>query len=186
MDGTHGRAACGPVVVASLTQARKHHRRHGAVLTLHDPGMRPRIRPEGSWLRLSFEDLDDAHPGLWVATAGDVAAILAFGREHAALSILAHCQAGVGRSPAAALAILADRMGPGREADALASLLAQRPESCPNRLVARLADAALGRGGALMSALDAWEASEPRVARLRAARLRAFREGPGGYARKRA
>jgi hypothetical protein len=66
-----------------------------------------------------------------------------------------HCAAGVGRSPAAALVVLADRYGPGREADALEDLLVLRPEAVPNLALTAAADAELGRGGALLSVVVA-------------------------------
>jgi predicted protein tyrosine phosphatase len=78
-----------------------------------------------------------------------VAEALAFARlQNGAL--LVHCHAGISRSGAMAYALLAEALGPGREAQALEELLAQRPIIVPNGRVVMLADQVLGRGGALL------------------------------------
>jgi predicted protein tyrosine phosphatase len=81
--------------------------------------------------------------------------------------------AGIGRSGAARLAILADRLGPGQEADALAQLLTIRPEAVPNLALTRAADQVLGRGGRLTATVlaenerrAAWRALRARKAQL--------------------
>jgi predicted protein tyrosine phosphatase len=74
--------------------------------------------------------------------------------------MLIHCAAGVSRSAAAGLIVLAAR-NPGREAE-IARLLRQRgPWTDPNRLMIRLADDHLVRRGALVDALD--KMGEPRM-----------------------
>jgi predicted protein tyrosine phosphatase len=67
--------------------------------------------------------------------------------------VLIHCEAGVSRSPAAALIIYACLLGPGREREAMARVLAQRPVAMPNRRMVELADRMLGRGGRLLEML---------------------------------
>jgi predicted protein tyrosine phosphatase len=64
--------------------------------------------------------------------------------------VLIHCEAGVSRSPAAALIMYACWLGPGREREAMARVLAQRPVAIPNRRMVELADRMLGRGGRLL------------------------------------
>ena len=68
-----------------------------------------------------------------------------------------HCQHGVPRSAAVALAIIADEAGPGAEANAVAALLRQDDDARmqPNPLIVSLADAALFRYGHLDAALAA-------------------------------
>ena len=68
---------------------------------------------------------------------------------------IVHCQAGISRSTAAAYVLHATTLGPDREADALAAVLAVAPHAMPNRWVVRLADEALSRAGRLVAALDA-------------------------------
>ena len=91
----------------------------------------------------------------------DVADTLDFGRKHLGASLLIHCNAGVARSTAAALAILCDRLGPGREQEALDEMLRLRPIAVPNLLMVQHTDNLLGRGGALVACVDAWDSVLP-------------------------
>lgn len=177
----------GDIVVASLSQARKHKRRFDAVLTLEDPSCRPanRLRfyrqPAPPHLVLAFEDVDDDSLGVRVATREQVADALAFARTHSTGSLLVHCFHGVGRSAAVALAIMADRMGRGAERDALDRLLELRAEATPNLVVVKLADELLGRNGDLIAAISAWEAATPGISEKRAARLQLVQSSPHLY-----
>ncbi|NQE63579.1 hypothetical protein E1H18_3835 [Caulobacter sp. RHG1] len=69
-----------------------------------------------------------------------------------------------------ALAVLADRLGAGREHAAIEALLSIRPQATPNLVVIKHADACLNRAGALIAAVEAWEAATPRMAEARAMR----------------
>ena len=157
----------GGVAIGALKQAAKHKRKYDAVLTLEDPKARhwERLRfhsnPCPDHLILSFEDCDDEAFGFATMLPDQMDRVLAFGRRHAQGSLLVHCLHGIGRSTACALAIVADRMGPGREADAVAAVLALRPHATPNLVAVGLADAALGLNGALDAALAASEADNP-------------------------
>ena len=106
-------------------------------------------------LRLTFED----EPELGAPdgpTMSDVEEILMFGQLYAALDvpILVHCHAGVSRSAAAALLMLAQCLGPGRESEAVAALLASEGghRAWPNGAMIRMGDEALDRDGALVRA----------------------------------
>lgn len=81
-----------------------------------------------------------------------VTSLLAFGRGRDGTTLV-HCTAGASRSPACALILNAQRLGPGREMEA-AALTDVRP-CYPNSLVVRLGDELLGLKGALCAA---WEA----------------------------
>ncbi|HVV64212.1 MAG TPA: hypothetical protein VHC42_02000, partial [Rhizomicrobium sp.] len=63
--------------------------------------------------------------------------------------------AGISRSTAASYALLCDRAGPGAEREIAEDLRARAPHAQPNRLIVRLADEALGRGGAMARAIEA-------------------------------
>jgi predicted protein tyrosine phosphatase len=179
----------GSVCVLGLSRANKTKRRYDAVLTIEDPRTRPgdRLRftakPCPAHLVLKFEDCDDASFGYAVATPDHLNRILDWGRTHAEASLLIHCRHGVGRSAAAALAILADRLGPGREEEAMATLLAIQPEATPNLVLIGHADAALGRDGALLAALARSEDADPIKGRTRTARRKLATERPELFTR---
>lgn len=179
----------GGVTVAGLSQARKHKRRFDAVITVEDPACRPadRLRfsrhPAPPHLVLTFEDVDHDTLGVRVATREQVSEALEFASAHKGGALLVHCFHGVGRSAAIALAILAERLGAGRERDALTELLRIRPEATPNLVVVKLSDEILGRGGDLVSTLAEWEATEVGVREKRQARLDFVQAHPELYSR---
>jgi predicted protein tyrosine phosphatase len=109
--------------------------------------------PTTPTLDLEFEDLDEPSEGMRTAAEADVLAALEFARGIRG-DLLVHSWAGVGRAPAIALAIIADRVGPGREPEAVASVSSIEPHALPNRLVITHADRILKRNGALLAALD--------------------------------
>jgi predicted protein tyrosine phosphatase len=111
--------------------------------------------PSERHLRLSMHDIED--PGADQAPArGHVDRLIAFGRGwDARAPMLVHCWAGVSRSTASAYTILCDRLGPGSEHEIARRLRERAPHAQPNRLIVRLADEALGRGGAMMRAVEA-------------------------------
>ena len=85
----------------------------------------------------------------------DVAAILKVGEKLAAQPVrhlLVHCFAGVSRSTASAVALMAQR-NPGRAADIFAALGDIRPRAWPNTVMIGHADRMLGLGGTLVEAL---------------------------------
>jgi len=181
--------APGGVSVGSLPQAKRHKRKFDAVITIEEPGARPNLRlrfapdPGGEHLVLQFEDVDTDSLGIRVATLADVERAVAFARSWTDRSLLVHCFHGVGRSAGIALAILADRLGPGNEAQALERLLAVRPEVTPNLVVVALADELLCRSGRLVATVAAWEATAPGLAEARAMRLHFATTRPELYAR---
>lgn len=179
----------GDLTICSLSQAKRHKRAFGAVITLEDPAARPaqrlrfNRRPAPAHLVLAFEDVDDDTLGIRVATEDQVAQALAFAAKHADTALLVHCFHGVGRSTAIALGILADRLGPGEEARALERLLSLRPEATPNLVVVSLADRLLGRDGGLLRAVREWEASASHMQDARLARRRLVQDRPELFAR---
>jgi len=67
--------------------------------------------------------------------------------------VLIHCEAGVSRSPAAALIMYACWLGPGHEREAMDRVLSQRPVAVPNRRMVELADGLLALRGRLLEVL---------------------------------
>lgn len=109
--------------------------------------------PRERHLRLAMHDIADE--GLPESPAqAHVEQLLEFGRGwDARAPILIHCWAGISRSTAATYTLLCDRAGPGAERDIALALRARAPHAQPNRLLVRLADRALGRGGAMERAI---------------------------------
>lgn len=158
------------LVVSSKNWARKHKREFDAVITIEDPnthgGVRFNRHPHPDHLVLRFVDIDYPAPAPYdidhrfrVAEPHHIQQAIEFGRGRE--SLLVHCQVGIGRSTAIALAILADGYGHGREQEALQALLAVRPQAVPNLCVVGLADALLERGGALLKVVSDWDSKLP-------------------------
>lgn len=66
--------------------------------------------------------------------------------------VIAHCQAGISRSSAAAVIVYAAILGPGREREAVARVLLQREFATPNRKMIAIADRLLELDGRLIAA----------------------------------
>lgn len=69
---------------------------------------------------------------------------------------LIHCAAGISRSSASACVLTAIKLGPGKEVEAVQHVYSIKSDIWPNGHVIRLADAALGRNGALSAAFSAY------------------------------
>ena len=133
----------GSITIAPFPWARRKKRSFDRIIGCYDPDTRPKKiirfhRPNPpDLLVLKFVDLDEPAPAphdirseLRLPSVDDLKAALAFDREDA--SLLIHCHAGISRSTAIALAILSQRLGPGKESEAMDELLRLRPEAVPN------------------------------------------------------
>lgn len=144
----------GLIDVVSLDGARSRHQNYDAVITIEDPdssyGLR--VKNEMPQLVLQFHDVDrlDHH---WVAPSLEhVKASIEFARQHRDNKLLIHCAAGVSRSPAIALAVIADRLGVDREIEAVEHLFSMFRSIEPNVRVIACADRILERDRALLGA----------------------------------
>lgn len=125
------------------------------VLSILDPGRRPFLHPKTpkkNWLLVHFEDnlyFEEPHG----PTIEHVSQILEWGKSLPDDAILlVHCEAGVSRSTAAALALLVQHHGIEKLQECVAALVDVRPEASPNKLVTKLADDLLGCNGELHAA----------------------------------
>jgi predicted protein tyrosine phosphatase len=109
---------------------------------------------------LRFHDAIDPGPGMTLPTRDNVGEILNFGEEIAAETgaaaarhLLVHCHAGISRSTAAMVSLLA-QIDPREDEDRLFERVRQiRPQAWPNSLMIGYADDIMGREGRLVGAL---------------------------------
>jgi predicted protein tyrosine phosphatase len=102
-----------------------------------------------------FDDTVEHRAGFTPPAERDVRKILALGEEllaEKADQLLIHCHAGVSRSTATAVILMAQNNA-GREADVFGELAQVRPRSWPNSLMIGIADTILEREGALVREL---------------------------------
>ena len=103
---------------------------------------------------IAFDDITQPMDDYVLLGEWQVRSAIAFAHQWDQPSLLIHCHAGMSRSPAMALAILADWLGEGSEEEAVRELLRIAPLCTPNRLVVETADRVLGWEGRLVSALE--------------------------------
>jgi predicted protein tyrosine phosphatase len=114
----------------------------------------PLITPDRH-LRFHIHDIAEPIDGHIAPAAEHIEQLIAFARDWAGEgSIVVHCRAAISRSPAAAYIALC-AINP----DVSEELIAQRlraasPTAYPNRLMIRLGDAALGRQGRMVRAVE--------------------------------
>lgn len=160
------------LTICGLEELAGHCEARGVthVLSILDPGF-----PEPASIRnfaldrrlkLNFHDVIEAAPG-WIAPERwDVELLLAFGRNIGQLRLdrsfdvpdahlLVHCHAGLSRSTASAILLLAER-DPARSAhDIVGQIIRLRPQAWPNLRVIEMGDVLLGRGGEIVAAVGA-------------------------------
>jgi predicted protein tyrosine phosphatase len=107
-------------------------------------------------LKVGVNDINASTEGLVSPKEDHVASVLAHGKAwDMNAPLLIHCWAGVSRSTASAFMIACQAnpdISPARIADMIRSL---SPTATPNRLLTSIADDMLGRGGAMVDAIDA-------------------------------
>lgn len=129
-----------------------------SMLTLLSGGMTvdpPASVKPGQWLFVGVNDINTANPGLKLAEAGDIEAILAFlNKWDEASPLLIHCWAGISRSTACTF-IAGCLLRPKLSEQELAwRLRFASPSATPNHRLVALADQALGRAGRMVAAID--------------------------------
>ena len=166
----------GSITIAPYTWAKRKKREFDRIIGCYDPDTQRRkiiqfhLPDPPALLVLKFVDLDepappphDARKELRLASGDDLVSALEFDRPEERL--LVHCHAGISRSSAIALAILAGRMGAGNERIAVGELFRIKPEAVPNLHVVTLADRLLARDGQLLEAVLACETPRSRERR---------------------
>lgn len=113
------------------------------------------IRPE-CHVRLHVHDISEPMPGYAAPSEQHMARLIAFVRLwNGQGPMVIHCWAGISRSTAAAFVSLC-ALNPGVPELSIARRLRDAsPTAWPNRLMIRLGDAALGRSGRMVAAVEA-------------------------------
>lgn len=158
MDGTapFGIGVCGIEELAGHCETGVSH-----VLSILDPEW-PVPEAFGSFgehakLELRFHDVIEETTDQVPPRPGDVASILAFGRDlekepAAAARLLVHCHAGISRSTASMALLLAQALPALPAERVLQGVLGIREKAWPNLRILEMGDAMLNRGGTLPAA----------------------------------
>jgi len=131
---------------------------YDGIITIEDTNTEDPFRVELSYppqLVLRFNDISTPFEDYVLPGVSHVRSVLEFSKEWGNPSLLIHCHAGMSRSPAMALAIIANCLGAGNELKAVRELLKIVPLCTPNRWLIEIIDGELNRDGHLVSALDA-------------------------------
>ena len=126
---------------------------YDGVITIEDTDTEDPLRISGTYpqqLILRFDDITHPIDDFLMPTVDHVLSAINFARNWEQPSLLIHCRAGMSRSPAISLAIIADKLGRGREVDAVNALLKIVPLCTPNRYLVELIDGTLERSGHLI------------------------------------
>ena len=149
------------IIVCPLSRAPDiaRDRKPSHVVSLLDPGSTfPQLDGygEAQHLRLPIHDIETEKDGHDACDPQHMRAILGFVTQWARDEpILVHCYAGISRSTATAF-ITACAHNPGANEEEIAmALRAASPTASPNRRFVALADAELGRAGAMTRAIEA-------------------------------
>jgi predicted protein tyrosine phosphatase len=152
----------GDITILDLADAKRLHHRFAAVLTIEDVDQAERFRlPTGDsrpHLVLTFDDVTEATPGRRLATSAHLDAALEFARNVGPAPLLIHCNSGISRSPAVAVAVASEQLGQGCEEEAIAQIAMLRSVAVPNIHVVAIADTLLKRQGTLLQAVVKWSA----------------------------
>jgi len=155
----------GSIAICSHSEAPQRIANVRAVISIWDKnGVSVAYADGVPELSLAFNDIDYAPDDFDSPTCEHLMSALNFARAHAVEALMVCCHAGVSRSTAVALAIIADRLEPGDERNAVDALLLLRPQAKVNLLLLDYADRILMRDGRLVEAWFSFENAKPEFA----------------------
>ena len=141
------------IQICSLETAREiDHSTYNGVITIEDSLVGEPLRIDQAncpQLVLCFDDITSPKGDLVLPNKQHIQSALSFASELRGSSLLIHCHAGISRSSAVALAIIAKGLGTAKEKQAFKELERTNPNCAPNALVIWLTDEILERNGAL-------------------------------------
>ena len=142
-----------PVHVCSLYQVRELDvSTYDGIITIEDTTIREPFRvqtDEPKQLILQFDDINKPMDDYVVPQMSHIKRALEFADKIEDGSLLIHCRAGISRSSAIALAVIAKRLGSGKEEAAVNTLEHINPNCRPNKSIVEMTDELLERDGKL-------------------------------------
>ena len=136
------------IQICSLETAREiDYSIYDGVITIEDSLEENPLRIETDLcdqLVLCFDDISNQIDDYIMPQVKHIKQALNFSKSLGNGSLIIHCVAGISRSSAIALAIIANGLGIGKEEDALRELQKINPYCLPNKLIVKLADEILG------------------------------------------
>ena len=137
------------IQICSLEAAREADLSiYDGVITIEDSTIEDPFRVESSspnQLVLRFDDISLPIDGFIEPKEIHIERALSFADMIGEASVLIHCHAGISRSSAIALAIIAKRLGPGKEKEAVKALEQINPNARPNKSMVWFTDEILDR-----------------------------------------
>ena len=147
-----------PVHVCSLDQVREIDvSTYDGIITIEDTTIREPFRvqtDEPKQLILRFDDINQPMDDYVIPQMSHIKRALEFADKIEDGSLLIHCRAGISRSSAIALAVIAKRLGSGKEEEAVNTLEHINPNCRPNKSIVELTDELLERNGKLYRQVD--------------------------------
>ena len=142
-----------PVHVCSLHQVREIDvSTYDGIITIEDTTIREPFRvqtDEPKQLILRFDDINEPIDDYVIPQMSHIKRALDFADKIEDGSLLVHCHAGISRSSAIALAVIAKRLGSGKEEEAIKTLEDINPNCRPNNSMVEMTDELLERDGKL-------------------------------------
>ena len=138
-----------PIHICSLAAVKEMDTSiYDGIITIEDSNIENpfRVRSgETQQLILRFDDISTPIDDLIVPQDIHVERALKFAQLIDDGSLLIHCHAGISRSSAIALAIIAEKLGEGNEEEAVKTLEFINPNCRPNKLLVKMIDYILNR-----------------------------------------
>ena len=138
-----------PIHICSLAAVKEMDTSiYDGIITIEDSNIENPFRVRSSetqQLILRFDDISTPIDDLIVPQDIHIERALKFAKLIDDGSLLIHCHAGISRSSAIALAIIADKLGEGNEEEAVKTLEFINPNCRPNKLLVKMTDEILER-----------------------------------------
>ena len=145
-----------PIHICSLAAVKEMDTSiYDGIITIEDSNIENPFRVRSSetqQLVLRFDDISTPIDDLMVPQDIHIERALKFAQLIDDGSLLIHCHAGISRSSAIALAIIAEKLGKGNEEESVKTLEFINPNCRPNKLLVKITDYILNRNMVLYNA----------------------------------